>query len=53
MDTSLKNSKGIYCLEQKAIQRQFDTNIWKFKTIATDTRFPCAGINMPMIKWLQ
>ena len=31
MDTSLKNSKGIYLLEQKAIQRQFDTNIWNLK----------------------
>ena len=49
MDTSLKNSKGMYCLEQKAIDRQFDTNIWKFITIATDTRFPCAGVNMPMM----
>ena len=49
MDTSLKNSKGMYCLEQKAINRQFDTNIWKFKTISNDSRIPCAGINMPMM----
>ena len=49
MDTSLKNSKGNYCLEQKAIDRQFDTNIWKFKCISKDSRIPCAGINMPMM----
>lgn len=49
MDTSLKNSKAIYCLEQKAINRQFDTNIWKYKCIAMDSRFPCAGVNMPMM----
>ncbi len=48
-DTSLKNSKGWYCQEQRGIQRQFDTNIWKFKCISKDTRFPCAGINMPMM----
>lgn len=49
MDTSLKNSRGMYCLEQKALNRQFDTNIWKFKTISNDSRLPCAGINMPMM----
>lgn len=49
MDTSLKNSRGMYCLEQKALNRQFDTNIWKFKTISNDSRLPCAGVNMPMM----
>jgi hypothetical protein len=48
-DTSIKNSQGWYQQEQKAISRQLDHNVWKFKCIAHDTRFPCAGINMPMM----
>ena len=49
MNTSLKNSKGAYCLEQRGIQQQYQNNMWKYKCIATDTRFPCAGVNMPMM----
>jgi hypothetical protein len=41
MNTSLKNSKGAYCLEQRGIQQQYQNNMWKYKCIATDTRFPC------------
>ena len=48
-DTSIKNSQGWYNQEQKAISRQLDHNIWKHKCIADDTRFPCTGINMPMM----
>jgi hypothetical protein len=49
MDTSLKNSKASYCLEQKAMIHQLDNSLYKFKTISADTRMPCAGINMPMM----
>ena len=48
-DTSLKNSRGTYCLEQRGVQEQFRNNIWKYKCISTDTRFPCFGVNMPMM----
>ena len=48
-DTGIKNSKGWYSQEQKAISRQLDHNIWKHKCISNDTRFPCSGINMPMM----
>ena len=48
-DTSLKNSRGIYCQEQRGVKEQFRNNIWKYKCISTDTRFPCFGVNMPMM----
>lgn len=48
-DTSLKNSNGCYNQEQKAIDKQFRHNSWKYKTISENTAFPCAGINMPMM----
>lgn len=49
MDTSLKNSKGEYCLQQRGIEEQFRNNMWKYKCISMDTRLPCAGINIPMM----
>jgi hypothetical protein len=49
MDTSLKNSKGLYCLEQQLNNRQLDFSIYKYKCVSNDTRIPCAGINMPMM----
>ena len=48
-DTSLKNSRGLYCQEQRGVNEQFRNNIWKYKCISTDTRFPCFGVNMPMM----
>ena len=48
-DTSLKNSRGNYCLEQRSFERQHDETMWKYKCIAYESAFPCVGVNMPMM----
>lgn len=48
-DTSLKNSRGMYCLEQRNLERQHDERMWKYKCMAYDSAFPCVGVNMPMM----
>ena len=48
-DTSLKNSRTSYCLQQRGLEQQFSHNLWKYKCISANTAFPCVGINMPMM----
>ena len=47
--TRLNNSRGWYCQEQRGIQKTYRHEMWKYKCIAANSAFPCAGINMPMM----
>ena len=47
--TRLNNSTGLYCQEQKAKQKTYRHEMWKYKCISKNTAFPSVGINMPMM----
>ena len=47
--TRLNNSRGWYCQQQRGIRKTFRHEMWKYKCIPTQSAFPCAGINMPMM----
>ena len=47
--TRLNNSPGWYCQEQQGKQKTYRHEMWKYKCIATNSAFPCMGINMPMM----
>ena len=47
--TRLNNGPVAYCQQQRSLAKYRQHEMWKYKCVAPDTRFPCFGINMPMM----
>ena len=44
--TRNNNTPGDYCLQQRSYRTALGYDLYKYKRVSPDTRFPCFGINV-------
>jgi hypothetical protein len=47
--TRNNNTPGDYCLQQRSYRSALGYDLYKYKRVSSDTRFPCFGINVGQV----